>query len=97
MDTIKYFIKEYEKELDKNYISFCKEYFDQIAYERWGLVELLKYIEENKTKPITLAVEEFAHKMDAYSLVNSKTSYMFSCAYDACINVLDILLTEEEK
>lgn len=38
MDTIKYFIKEYEKELDKNYISFCKEYFDQVAYERWGLV-----------------------------------------------------------
>ena len=72
-------------------------YFDrmwkkQVSYAKWTCYELLILLKKEKNKPSVLIVEEFIHKMDKYSTMNPKNSFIFSVAKDTAENFLDMLL-----
>lgn len=64
----------------------------QVSYTKWACYELMILLKRDKEKPAILIVEDFIHKMDTYSTVNSKNSFIFSVAKDAAENILDMLL-----
>lgn len=66
--------------------------FDQISYSIWATGELLRYVLKRRTIPPIDAIEEFISKMDGYSCLNGKSSYIFSVAHDVAEDILDIFL-----
>ena len=66
--------------------------FKQISYSKWAAKEVLKYVKEHDSIPVTIAIEEFIRKMDKYSCMNSNTSYMFSVAHDIAVDILDTFI-----
>lgn len=65
----------------------------QRSYYKWALNELICILRINDETPPLILIEEFLHKMDNYSVINSKTSYVFSCAKDATEWVIDTLIS----
>ena len=65
------------------------------AYERavytvrYCLASLIK----NSAKRHDYCIENFRDKMDEYSCVNLKTSYIFSCAKDIAEWIIDLLIS----
>lgn len=95
MDIIEYYLFEINNEINNKH--YKENYRDQLAYEAWGLEELLDYIGKNPDKPLIDCVEEFVRKLNRYSMINTKSSYMFSCAYDICTFILDMLISMNKK
>lgn len=69
-----------------------KQIFLQETYSRWAAEEILRCIQENKSRPPVAVVEEFKDRMNHYSLMNPNSSYIFSVAYDIAMDILDIFL-----
>lgn len=65
----------------------------QKSYYKWALNELIYILRNNEETPPLILIEEFLRKMDDYSVINSKTSYVFSCAKDATEWVIDTLIS----
>lgn len=65
----------------------------QESYSRWAARELLVRLEQNKTTPPLIVIEEFRDQLDNYSCVNIRTSYVFSCAKDMTEWIIDLLIS----
>lgn len=65
----------------------------QKSYYKWALNELIYILKSDDKTPPLILIEEFLRKMDHYSVINSDTSYMFSCAKDATEWVIDTLIS----
>lgn len=89
-------ISELDRDLSRHslYI-YQRDLFEQLSYEKWALKELLEYVSKRQGG-LYSAVEEFCKQMNEYSCRNKKTSRMFSAAYDAAMNILDVIIKEEE-
>lgn len=87
-------IDEINSDLNRpGYYIFHRDMFDQLSYEKWGYEELLKEVKSSNKGPYAV-VEGFCRRMNRYSLIDKKTSRMFSAAYDAGMNVLDLVIKE---
>ena len=73
------------------------QYFDQIVYENWARKELMIHIKNSKAPTVTMAVEEFAAKMDEFACMDSKYGFGFSVAYDLAMDVLDEIRRYEKQ
>lgn len=67
-------------------------YFEYKSLSAWAAKEVLRYVRAHKNIPPAIAVEDFAHKMDQYSLGNSRIGGTFSVAYDIAMDILDIFI-----
>ena len=68
-----------------------KERFEIESYSQWAILEAVTYLRGRRDT--VQALEEFIHKMDEYSCVNSKTSCIFSTAKTAVEDLLDALIS----
>ena len=92
-DDILSVIRDYaDRYLEEPSCRLTKNWFKQKSYSRWAVNELIRSIKESKTVPPILVVEDFIRKMDAFSVRNTKASFMFSVAHDVAENILDILI-----
>lgn len=66
--------------------------FEQIAYTRWAYIEIIDYLKSHRDSPPLYAVEELRNKMDEYACLNPESSVIFSVAYDACEEIIDMLV-----
>lgn len=73
-------------------IPIKRKYFDQKSYSNWAAHEVLLYVQNHSDMSPIEAIEEFAKKVDRYSVKNPNTSYIFSVAYDIAMDILDIFL-----
>lgn len=95
IDLLEILIDELDRDLNRpQYYIFQKDLFEQLSYEKWAYEELLEEVETSANGPYAV-VEGFCKRMNDYSLVNPKTSRMFSAAYDAGMNVLDLVIRSE--
>lgn len=77
-----------------SYSTKSHEYgIEQESYSRWAARELLACLERNPDVPPLITIENFRDKMDEYSCVNLKTSYIFSCAKDIAEWIIDLLIS----
>jgi hypothetical protein len=83
--TVRYAIKSMPK-TQKGYS------FEQMSYMRWAGREILSRLIKNPDIPPLITIEEFRDEMDSYSCVNSRTSYIFSCAKDMAEWIVDLLI-----
>lgn len=65
----------------------------QECYSKWAARELLIRLEKNNSVPPLVLIEEFRDQMDEYSCVNTRTSYVFSCAKDMAEWIIDLLIS----
>lgn len=61
-------------------------------YEQWAISEIIDAIWKSD-KRVLDTVEDFRKKMDNYACKNTKSSYIFSIAYDTATSVLDCLIS----
>lgn len=85
-------LQEYIADMPEPRKKCKKQVFLQETYSRWAAEEILKYIQENESRPPVAVVEEFKDRMNHYSLMNRNSSYIFSVAYDIAMDILDIFL-----
>lgn len=74
-------------------IKQCGYDFKQASYMRWAGQEVLSQLYKYPDIPPLLVIEAFRDEMDAYSCVNSRTSYVFSCAKDMVEWIIDLLIS----
>lgn len=90
-------IHEINSDLRKDYYLKHKDEYLYRSFERWAYEELIREIEDSfDDTNIYQIVEGFCKKMNKYSLINKKTSYMFSAAYDAGMNIYDVVILIED-
>lgn len=87
-------IQKYIADLDDKPYFWQKPNFKQNSYTKWAANELLECIRNRPTTSVIVTIEEFIRKMDRYSCMNLKNSYMFSVAHDTAEDILDIFLSE---
>lgn len=71
--------------------------FDYLSYNKWALDEIYLTLRRNTGRNAIKVIEDFRYSMDL-AATNAKTdscNFMFSIAYDAATDILDILLTED--
>lgn len=73
-------------------IPIKRKYFDQKSYSNWAANEVLLYVQKHSDMSPIEAIEEFAKKVDRYSVKNPNTSYIFSVAYDVAMDILDVFI-----
>lgn len=61
------------------------------CYEQWAIEEILSHI-KSSNKRVLDAVEEWRDMVDDFACKNTKSSYIFSIAYDTATCVLDALI-----
>lgn len=88
------FVQDYIANLDADMGWHGRTCLESRSYARSAAFELLLYIKSHNTMPQSIAIEEFAKKMDDYSCLNLRTSSIFSVAHDVAMYFLDILLEE---
>lgn len=69
-----------------------KTMFMQESYSRWAAIEMLMELRRHPDEPPLCVMEAFRDKMDRYSCMNPKTSYMFSIAKDISEVLIDLLI-----
>ena len=95
IDLIVVLIDEIDRDLNKEYVfNKYRDLFKQLSYEKWAYKEILKRI-TNDPRGAYAIVDDFCKELDECTLVNRKASIMFSCAYDAAMNVLDLIVCED--
>lgn len=87
-------IQKYIADLEKQTHFWQKYSFKQNSYAKWAANELLECIRNRPTTSVIVTIEDFIRKMDRYSCMNLKNSYMFSVAHDTAEDILDIFLSE---
>lgn len=85
-------VRDYIAKLKLPYNEWRKPYFEQASYAIWAANEVLRSIENNKSIPPIMVVEDFIRKMDAFSCINANNSRMFSIAHDTAQDILDVFL-----
>lgn len=65
----------------------------QESYSVWAIKEILLQLERNQLTPPLVLIEKFRDQMDEYSCVNTRTSYVFSCAKDTAEWIIDLLIS----
>ncbi len=86
-------IQECIQEMHNFDIRWKKTDFKQLSYSKWAAEEILRDIEREKSTPPLVVIENFIRKMDEYSCMNEKASFIFSAAHDTAEHILDLLLT----
>lgn len=88
-----------------NMIHYCLEHWskskpyqqernlEQESYSRWAINEILTLLENSDNTPPLIVIEQFRDKMDRYSCINPRTSYVFSCAKDIAEWIIDLLIS----
>lgn len=72
-----------------------KYYFDQRAYGRWAVQEIIELLAKRGSKKPTRVVEEFVRTLDKCYSVRADTREMFRHAREAAEDVLDLLRAME--
>jgi hypothetical protein len=91
-------LTEANNDLKKDYyVKHPQEYLYR-SFEKWTYLKLIELTNDSfEDANVCVIVEDFCNRMNKYSLVNSKTSYMFSTAYDVAMNIYDlVILTEDD-
>lgn len=57
-----------------------KSNFKEDSYSGWAIKELLLYLEERKSKPILIVLDEFKEKMEMFSEINKRNRFIFFTA-----------------
>lgn len=70
---------------------FNQDEFKQEVMSNWAAKEILKEVEANPDVSPIIIVEQFAERMDNYSLENTFVSFSFSVAKDTADDILSIL------
>lgn len=65
--------------------------FKRRSYQKWAVEEMVRRIERERTLSPSIAVEQFAQKMEQFSRGKKKEDTMFAVAYDVAKDILDIL------
>ena len=84
-------IRTYMSKMKAPRLGLSKEEFEMVSYSQWAVLEAVTYL-RGRRDPIQ-ALEEFIHKMDEYSCVNTETSCIFSTAKTAAEDLLDALIS----
>ena len=84
-------IRTYMSKMKAPRAGLSKERFEMESYSQWAILEAVTYLRGRRDT--IQALEEFIHKLDEYSCVNSKTSYIFSIAKTAAEDLLDALIS----
>lgn len=87
-------IQKYIADLEKQNHFWQKSSFKQNSYAKWAANELLECIKNRPKTSVIVTIEDFIRKMDRYSCMSLKNSYMFSVAHDTAEDILDIFLSE---
>ena len=96
-ELLEVLIGEIDRDLNRpGYYILYKEMFEQLSWEKWASKELMKEVDQS-TKGLYATVEDFCHRMNEFSMRDKKTSKIFSAAYDAAMNVLDVVIYDEER
>ena len=72
-----------------------KDWFTQLAFEKWALTEMRDLILQKPDTSPWVIVEEFMNLMDQYSLECHPNNYAFCVAYDTAWAVLAELIGGE--
>lgn len=95
INLLEVLISELDRDITKpGFYRYHKDEFQQLSHEKSAMEILIKRLQVS-TSGAYATVEKFCDEMNRYSLVNKKTSRMFSAAYDAAMNVLDVVIREE--
>lgn len=70
----------------KNY--WKKDLFAQQSYSIWAVKEIYREVSGKTNIPPIVVIEDFAERMDEYSMMCKETSFMFSVAYDVACDIL---------
>lgn len=96
---LEYLIKDYFKDLyDRedevgSMMKYRHRNYQEIRwYEQWAVKEIIDEIWKSD-KNVIDTVEDFRKRMDDYACKNTKSSYIFSIAYDQATAVLDYLIS----
>ena len=84
-------IRTYISKMKAPRLGLSKEQFEMESYSQWAILEAVTYLRGRRDT--IQALEEFIHKLDEYSCVNSKTGYIFSIAKTAAEDLLDALIS----
>lgn len=87
-------IRKYIVDLENRAYLWQKPSFKQNSYAKWAANELLECIRNRPTTSVIVTIEDFIRRMDRYSCMNLKNSYMFSVAHDTAEDILDIFLSK---
>lgn len=87
----------------KNYIYDLKEptnewrikQFESRSTAIWAANEVLRLIISHPDESVFDLIECLAKKFDRYSMLDEKTSYIFSSAYDITMDILDLFYAYE--
>lgn len=86
-------IQEY---IDEHYSKFPvmwnKDLFRQWSYSKWISNEILDLVKKEKQYPAKMVIETFIDKLDDWACKNDSTSRLFSAAYDAAVDIMDLFL-----
>lgn len=93
--TAEIIVKDYIADIKDPRCNYKREKFMQLSYSKWAAEEVLRTIRKRKDLSPIECVEYFTSKVDQYSLEHSKSSYIFSVAYDISMDIYDILLAAD--
>lgn len=85
-------IQNYILEFAPRHLALHSESVAQTSYYCWAANEVLQAIKDCPTIPPLLVIEKLWYKMGKYSLMNKESSYLFSVAYDAVTDILDLFV-----
>ena len=83
-------IEQYIRDLPKPTNRYSR-YYEQRCHALWAANEILRAVKQHQMIPAAVVVENYADKMDTFSTMNPKTSFMFSVAKDIAEDILDQL------
>jgi hypothetical protein len=72
----------------KRYGRFADNMFGQEAYGLWAAYEILRRVAKNPNRRPVEVIDEYRMEMEDLSLINSKTSWIFSVATDVAEDIL---------
>lgn len=67
---------------------------ERLSYSKYAADELLKCLKKQDSTPPLLVIENFRDRMDAYSHLNEKSSFVFSVARDVAGGIVDELISQ---
>ena len=83
-------IGQYIRDLPKPTNRYSKTY-EQRCHALWAANDIFRAVRQHRSVPAAVVVENYADKMNRFSTMHSKTSFMFSVAKDIAEDILDRL------
>lgn len=89
-------VKEIQHYIKQRYsripVMWNKDLFRQWSYGKTVSYYILNLVKNENQLPAKIVIEDFIRNLDNWSCENRHTSRMFSAAYDAAVDIMDMFL-----